>query len=1088
MSDTQTDAIAAARQAQERKDWPAAIALWAIVRERFPDAVDGYMEAAHCYSQAGLPRDMEAMYGLASERFPTVDRYVTEFAWQAHHRRDWDTAIHRWERLHSMFPGHLAGFLGGAFTLSHAGRADQADALLERGLDRYPNNPEIAISCARQAHQRGDLDSALPRWATVRERFPENARGYIEGAACLRDAGRPEAGEAVLGAAVGRFPHDLNLAVEHARLAERRGDRLAALERWAAIRARMPDADIGYTEGAKVLLDAGQVEEADALTAQAMEAWPDNAAIARTWADLAVRRKAWPEALERWNKIRRLLPNMPEGYVQGARTLEAMGRDAEADTMLGEGVDADPSHFGLTQAWVDLAMRRQDWPEAVARWQVARARFPLEKRCYTDGARALVEAGRFAEADALLSEGIQRFPGMVDVYFHWAHLAPRTQPPDEVLARWSHFREVFPGHPAGYTFGAWYLRELDRVDDAECLAALGIERLPNQPEVWLTWGEVAQRRGDLASAIARYTEGVGRLPDHRELTRRLIRTLTQARQPDAAWAALEQARIRWPDDADFVRQAIDLAEGVGRPGDAVAVWDALPPGDARTLELAWKLFQQGQPDATARRLLLALAAEQDPGTRDWLPVLRDVGRFCAGRPDVADCLRSFVTSEPPDTFTPAVRAVVRRDLDIAFSDAEISGAMTDFVGANRAALTAHLFCSTRIQRDSTQAGRIAGLLADVIEVKLAQPGWPGDGDRAEMLSWLIFAAVYNHALFRTLIATARRIWPANEGPMTDPAGVVASMVRHAPARRQAAPARRLKIALCVSGQLRGYKEVFPTWAHLGLDIHDTTVFVDAWRDIGRNWQRIWHFARGNADLHRMLTGPDAATTLPRRYPQLAASVLASDADPRELADLYGTKYVRLENDKDGSFLGRPNVWKMHYKVERAHHFALENGRDFDLFVRIRPDIAIESGVPTDWAEIYARSRAERTIFADMPLRFVYDKVELGDQFAAGTRDTMDIYASMLSNLEWCRQAQARPYGVPEALRNHEALGLMTLYRGILTEPLPALRGSRLLDPTMLSAAEIYALLRQDIATREIDGLDRDFMAACERTIGEQKHG
>ena len=1091
MTDTQSDCVAAARLAQEQGDWTTAIALWAVVRDRFPDDADGYMEALHCYRQAGMPREAEAMYGLAADRFPKVDRYAVEFAWQAHHRRDWDTAIARWERLRSLFPGHLAGFLGGAFTLSQAGRGPEADALLEAGFLQHAQNPEMSIAYARQAHHRGEPEVALPRWAAVRERFPDNPRGYIEGAACFRDAGRPEEGEAVVGAAVARFPRDLNLAVEYARLAERRADWPAALQRWAAIRSGMPEAEIGYTEGARALLDAGQVDEADALTAQAMQSWPENAAIARSWADLAVRRQAWPEALDRWTKVRGLLPDMPEGFVQGARALDALGRHAEAEALLGQGCDANPNHFGLANEWADLAMRRKDWSQAIVRWQAAHARFPLEIRCYTEGARAYTEAGRFDEADALLVEGIERFPGRTDVLFHWAHLAPRSQPPAEILRRWARFRAVFPDHHAGYCFGAWYLQELGRFDDAEALAAQALEKLPNHPEVLLTWGQIAQRRGDVGALVERYSEAVRRVPDHRELARRLIRGLVQARDSERAWTALEQARIRWPDDADFVRQAIDLAEGADRADTAFAVWAALPPSTPQAIELAWKLFQQGQPDEKARQLLRVLAAEKDPGTRDWLPVLRDIGRFCATQPDVAAFVRDFMASEAPDVFTPSVRAVVRRDLDMPFTDAETRALLTEIVGGKRAALAAHLFCQTWMRRDASRTDWLAGLLSEVVAEKLSQPGWPSAGDRDEVLSWLVFAAVYSHPTFRALIATARRTWPAAEGPLTDPAGVVASMVRHAPAtpaRRHAAPTRRLKIALCVSGQLRGYTAAFPSWSHLGLDAHDTTIFVDAWRDIGRNWQRIWHFVRPRPNLHFILTGPDAAMSLTTRYPTLAAAVLASDADPRALSDLYGTKYVRLENDKDGGFLGRPNVWKMHYKIERAHHFALEHGRDFDLFVRIRPDIAIAPGPATDWAEIYARSRAERLIFTDASLRFVYDKIELGDQFAAGTRDTMDVYASMLSNLEWCREAKAQPYGLPDRLRNHEALGLMTLYRGILAEPLPALRNARLLDPTMLSVAEIYDLLRRDLSTREMDGLDRDFMAACEQTIGEQTRG
>src|SRR5581483_7797169 len=37
--------------------------------------------------------------------------------------------------------------------------------------------------------------------------------------------------------------------------------------------------------------------------------------------------------------------------------------------------------------------------------------------------------------------------------------------------------------------------------------------------------------------------------------------------------------------------------------------------------------------------------------------------------------------------------------------------------------------------------------------------------------------------------------------------------------------QRLRIAVCVSGQLRGYHAAHPSWSKLGFDQHDTTFFV-----------------------------------------------------------------------------------------------------------------------------------------------------------------------------------------------------------------------------------------------------------------------
>jgi hypothetical protein len=180
------------------------------------------------------------------------------------------------------------------------------------------------------------------------------------------------------------------------------------------------------------------------------------------------------------------------------------------------------------------------------------------------------------------------------------------------------------------------------------------------------------------------------------------------------------------------------------------------------------------------------------------------------------------------------------------------------------------------------------------------------------------------------------------------------------------------------------------------------------------------------------------------------------------------------------FLGKPNVWKMHYKIERCHQFAVEDGRDFDLFIRLRPDIEIVGDETIDWWQIHERACQERLVFTDLPLRYVHNKLEIGDQFCATTRDIMDVYASVQSQMDTFRQAGSFPFGVPSELRSHEQLAMLTLYKGILSEQPPLLRKTRLLDPSMPSVGEILSLLKQDLEAREGDGFDGEFLEACER--------
>ena len=1078
---TADTAIAEAQAAQAREDWDTALTLWADVRAQHPDRPDGWLEAVHCLGKAGRPLDMEVLYGEASERFPHLERPAIEFAWMAHHRRDWTAATERWQRLHRLFPGHLSGYLGGAFTLSAAGDAAGADALLERAMAASPDNPEFFVVHARQAHHRGDLAAALPRWAAVRERFPANPRGYIEGAACLRDAGDLPGAEAVIARAIEQFPNDINLAMEFPRLAERRDDHAAAAERWAAFRGRFADRDLGYIEGARALLRLDRTEDADTLLTTAMGTWPDNAAIAGAWADLAVRRNDWAEAVRRWETVRGLLPHAPEGYVFGSQALARVGRDADAERLLDEGRLNNPGNLGLATSWAELAARRQEWPTAADRWCAVRQAFPHEMRVQLETARCLAECGRVAETDAVLDDALARFPGALDVWFTWAHLAPRSKPFEEVLSRWARFRELFPGHHAGYVFAAWMMMEQGRTEAAEALASEGVRLLPGSLEIRRVWGDLASRRGDIAAAAERFGDAVRRHPEDRDVTVRYIRALTALARIDDAWAALTEARRRWPKDRALIEQAVDLAEGAGRSDDVFALWQTLaadPEADAGlVLDLAWRLFQAGRSTEQTTATLRVLVAEADPGTPDWLPVIARLAQMRPSQSAQIDLARAFLRDEPKNAFTAATLAVMRRALGETPSDSALADILPRFVRTGRIALTAFLFSATQWAHDPARAGVIGAAFARSVDANDATRV-----DPVERLSLLTFGAVFNHAVFRQLVPPAIGAPPAD---LTTPEAVVSSIAHHARAAAGVPGRERLKIAVCVSGQLRGYQKAFQSWSRLGLDHHDVTYFVDTWRDIGRNWRRIWAFATRFPELTDNLGGPDAVAFLRQRYPTLAEAVLAADVDVARLQAFYGTPHVAVEDDKDGRFVGRANVWKMHYKIERAHRMARESGIAFDLILRIRPDIAITREAPVDWSAVHARAHAERLLFTDLPLRYVHDKLELGDQFAVGAPDVMDIYAAVLNDLTAWQTAGKIPYGLPRTLRNHEALGLLTLYRGILAEQLPVLRNSSFFDPSMPTVSEIHAMLKTDLSNREIDALDRMFIEACSTAEAEK---
>jgi tetratricopeptide (TPR) repeat protein len=234
-------AIAHAYNAQHCEDWPEAIRRWEAIREHFPDQQVAYTEGAVCLDKAGRYQELEALYGETSERFPGNERATIEFAWLAHHRRDWPTAIARWQTVRERFPGHLTGYLGYAYTLMEANRPADADALLEGGLSDDPNHPELLIAYARQAQQQKDWLEALRRFAIVVERVPARVSGFVGHAEALSQLGRSDEAQAILRDAVVAFSEDPTPFAEYARVAARQERYVEAVQRWEDAVRRFPN-------------------------------------------------------------------------------------------------------------------------------------------------------------------------------------------------------------------------------------------------------------------------------------------------------------------------------------------------------------------------------------------------------------------------------------------------------------------------------------------------------------------------------------------------------------------------------------------------------------------------------------------------------------------------------------------------------------------------------------------------------------------------------------------------------------------------------------------------------------------------------
>jgi tetratricopeptide (TPR) repeat protein len=115
------------------------------------------------------------------------------------------------------------------------------------------------------------------------------------------------------------------------------------------------------------------------------------------------------------------------------------------------------------------AYQRQDWSEALHRYQVAIKRNPKDFRGYAGAAAALRGLGQFDESDALLHRARRRFPkaGGLQSQLAWNAMARKDW--QEAARCWAIYRHLWPNDKLGYDQGQIALRRCGLEEEANSL-------------------------------------------------------------------------------------------------------------------------------------------------------------------------------------------------------------------------------------------------------------------------------------------------------------------------------------------------------------------------------------------------------------------------------------------------------------------------------------------------------------------------------------------------------------------------------------------------------------------------------------------
>lgn len=534
-------AIAWAECASRNRDWVTARERWDIIRERFPDHPAGYLGSAIAMRQLGAAEQAEELLRSARVHFPQDIGVSIEYAWLAHHRRDWEEATLRWDVVRQQFPTHLSGYTGAAVSLREASRFDEAEEILAEATERFQNDAAPLIERAMVAHVRRDLVTSVARWEEIRRRFPHQLVSYTMGSLDLLNLNRDADAEALIEAALVTFPDNAELLIEYARLAERRGRWNVAAERWGRVCDAFPDRLEGYCGAATALSSDGRANEADQVLETGMSHFPAVAQLASDYAWVAYRQKRWEEAKRRFAVVRERFPEDPSGYRGGAEALSSTGQLVEAEELLEAGMNrlSDP-HLALTHALIPVSplLRERDRNTAIARLNQVCDRYPEFEQGYVVTARLMRECGRLDEAEKVASRGLGHRTRSAELGIEYAKIAQEKENWSEAIERFRAVTNKFPDQSIGKIGLAEALSLLEHFEEAELLLNDAIVSFPNEPGPFIAHARLAMRRGEAGEALRRWSAAAERFPSDEVLRQQLFEARLHALEIDPAAAEL----------------------------------------------------------------------------------------------------------------------------------------------------------------------------------------------------------------------------------------------------------------------------------------------------------------------------------------------------------------------------------------------------------------------------------------------------------------------------------------------------------------------------------------------------------------------
>lgn len=287
--------------------------------------------------------------------------------------------------------------------------------------------------------------------------------------------------------------------------------------------------------------------------------------------------------------------------------------------------------------------------------------------------------------------------------------------------------------------------------------------------------------------------------------------------------------------------------------------------------------------------------------------------------------------------------------------------------------------------------------------------------------------------------------------------------------------KKPSIALCISGQMRGFQRAHEVMKPL-FDEFNVDRFVHTWSDVGRGMlvpDRADRWFEGRVlnefralCLENKITGRSFLEAHPRFLDQ------GTKVTSEQLIEHYSAIDAVVEDDIDVP----TNHHRMFYKIWSCHELMMSSGKEYDVVIRIRPDLTFDAN-PAQWGAILHRVQHEKLVFVETEFGINRKNGWVGDQFAIGSMEAMTRYASVYPLSTMVAAAELSS----PIVHAHETLGYH-MWSGGYTMPRAPIDNAKLVEISIINAV---AFLEKMQGADSQDEAARRLIAAAQADVAQR---